>query len=1111
MAKVFRIHSSGESKTGWFQSSPIGATELETIKADTEGTPTSIPSPFARIDLVKSAFRWVANNNLIGETDNHKLVSDALDIAQLFFLSNNAQYKNDIKIVEWNPRETFDKYRDKSASSFFSSLEVFWKEDARIYNFDKVDKLTFIYYKNKLVGSTSPSTLFVSSPDATSENLEMNITRGSDRLLDKKYAALHEREFPFVNYMFSLAHSIEFADCFNQVGKNEIREYFDAVRRSLSPQHRSIIDKLNSTSYLDYPACTTSESNTNKISILGIRLGTEIKTNAIDSDFFIKSTKNIKRALVLPQKRFNEPWKYTSSDDLWNAEELTGKIPKENTDLDTSHLPQNGTEYLWLSEGNFLSDQIMTLEATSAIENASSYPINRTDFNTEILDDNTNCLLPLTDTFFKYFNAEEAKNLCEIKRTGVLYNVTLKIPVENGAFIEFEKTYKVESQININICLAISSLIKGIAPDAHNYIGFQYSLDDKLQYSCTPLTNGGQDSTSRTVVRDSGERTRWKTEIIKTQEDFDYLKITINNTSNYLIPKWRHFIKNTNKIDFAIDFGTTNTHIEYKKEDETVKSFEFINNSGYLTYLIDYNKWGDIPNGDIKIRYPFFEKFLFPMSMSGKADIHFPTRTAITYNESINFSNKTDAFLDGNSFVLYEKQAKGETQKLKTDIKWSNYGKKEEETLVELYIESILQLVRLKAINEGCKPNDVKIKWFYPVSMNSHEVGIFTTIWENYYAEIFSGADKKNLIRIPESIAPYLFYRNQYPGTSMTIDIGGGSTDIALFDKDSPEASYITSFRYAGDSIFGDGYKSEQRALDTDRNGFVNIFKDKVKELLENSGQRDKKDIQNRILEETKDSANYVNFLFSLEADNQLNFNFAKELRRDRSINLSFLLFYSSLFYYSAVLQKKIGKPIPKNFIFSGTASKSLLFLDNSPDQYKTKELIAHFYSHVLETAIEPNEITIALDKNPKEVTAKGGLKLTDRDKVNDDQIQFWLGGSKLLDKVVNKQTDVKSTPRYEEIAKEHQTEIKNSILSFYKTLDTFLDGRRLDDQFNIDIPAIDKFNEIRENNLDEFINWGVESYTGQKGNHIEETLFFFPLIGVLNRLSFELSNLKRQ
>ena len=72
MSKVYRLHE-GQDGTGWFVSSPISKNQLETIKTEGKDVATSIPSPFARIDLVKSAFRWVADNGISGTSAQHKL------------------------------------------------------------------------------------------------------------------------------------------------------------------------------------------------------------------------------------------------------------------------------------------------------------------------------------------------------------------------------------------------------------------------------------------------------------------------------------------------------------------------------------------------------------------------------------------------------------------------------------------------------------------------------------------------------------------------------------------------------------------------------------------------------------------------------------------------------------------------------------------------------------------------------------------------------------------------------------------------------------------------------------------------------------------------------
>lgn len=1107
MGKVFRIHSSGEEKTGWFQSSPIGAQELETIKADKDDVATSIPSPFARIDLVKTAFGWVRNHELKGESAYHKLVSDALDVAQLFYLSQNAQYKKDIKIIEWSKESVFDKYRNEHAASFFSSLEVFWNQDGGNYNLDKIEKLYFIYFKNRLVGSTSPSTLFVSAPDASANSLEMDITRGKDKLFDDRFAALHEREFPFVKYVYSLSKTKGFEDHFKKTDKNEFYDYLQKVKDALSAEQRAEIEQLDDKSFSDYPACTTSDALTNEISVLGIPLGTEILNTNVESDFFIKSSRG-KKALALPQIRFNKPWKYSSSSDIWNPEEMENKVPYSNPTPQKSILPQNGTPMLWFSEGDFLADKIFLLESVGDANNSSQYPINHSAFNVGILEDGTNCLIPLNSVFFEYFDAEEARKYCRVKKTGVLLTVKLEIPTEGNGKIIYEKVYKTEKQVTINICLALLSLIRVRNSHSPNFIGFQYSLSDDLEYEIIPRLNTGSVD-YQFELRDKGERSSWVARVVRTKTNYDFIELRINDISNYIIPEWKWLTPRTNSMEFAIDFGTTNTHIEYKKDGEgALNKLEYDMSQGTMTYLIDWNKREQIPQGDIKQFYPQFEKYFYPLAIRANQESHFPMRSALSYNEHVDSNNVQNSLLDGNSYHFYERRTKADTQKIKTDLKWSNYDNHDEKTLVKLYVESLLNLIRLKAINESCNPENVIVKWFYPVSMNSHEIDMLTEIWEEYFKKVFNGSDPENLIRISESVAPYLFYRGLYPGTSMTIDIGGGSTDIALFDKDSVEASYITSFKFAGNSIFGDGYTSPQKKLDTDRNGFVKLFSKRAQEILKKEKLKEKANIEIRLRQATKDSADYISFLFSLEEDESLNFSFAEELKTNKKINMTFLVFYGAVFYYSAQLQKKLGKPIPNNFIFSGTAAKTLRFLDNSRrDGFKKiKELIGHIYAEVLNKEIDISIIQIELDNEPKQVTAKGGLKLSKNETLSENNILLWLGGKEILSSVVDKEKEVSTTPRYDEIDQAKVNDVILSIKDFYHILDDFMEGRRLGSDFNIDETAKSIFRENRENNLEEFVKWGIESHYGDKSDHVEETLFFYPLIGVLNRLSYQLA-----
>ena len=93
MSKVFRLYKDGaETYEGWNDSPtfPYNATNRDTIEdpdgASAKNEITSIPSPFARIDLIKTAFKEVCKNDVKGLSGNtifHKMVSDTLDVAEM--------------------------------------------------------------------------------------------------------------------------------------------------------------------------------------------------------------------------------------------------------------------------------------------------------------------------------------------------------------------------------------------------------------------------------------------------------------------------------------------------------------------------------------------------------------------------------------------------------------------------------------------------------------------------------------------------------------------------------------------------------------------------------------------------------------------------------------------------------------------------------------------------------------------------------------------------------------------------------------------------------------------------------------------------------------------
>ena len=51
----------------------------------------------------------------------------------------------------------------------------------------------------------------------------------------------------------------------------------------------------------------------------------------------------------------------------------------------------------------------------------------------------------------------------------------------------------------------------------------------------------------------------------------------------------------------------------------------------------------------------------------------------------------------------------------------------------------------------------------------------------------------------------------------------------------------------------------------------------------------------------------------------------------------------------------------------------------------------------------------------------------------------------------------------------------------------------------------------MRSLNIRDFLEQGLKAFYKSSEKHIEETLFFYPLIGILNKLAFELANTDNQ
>ncbi len=189
MSKIFRIHKGGsENIEHWHEiSGHLSKDQINSI-ADPSGSSahtqiTSIPSPFARMDLVRTAFEFVTSTkNLDAQTIYHRLISDCLDVAEIFFNIEALQGK--VEVLEWStgirmnagaldidPESDLGKLVNNSNSKhrlLGETLKMYLFQDKNAFNFAEFKHCYLLNYKQgpeliNIIGGTSPATLFFSS------------------------------------------------------------------------------------------------------------------------------------------------------------------------------------------------------------------------------------------------------------------------------------------------------------------------------------------------------------------------------------------------------------------------------------------------------------------------------------------------------------------------------------------------------------------------------------------------------------------------------------------------------------------------------------------------------------------------------------------------------------------------------------------------------------------------------------------------------------------------------------------------------------------------------------------------------------------------------------
>lgn len=1090
MAKVYTLYSNGTQNSGWFVTNSFTPNNIQSIVTDGKDAATSIPSPFAQIALVKTSFEYLSqpkrpihyNTQSQADRAHHKLVSDALDVAQLFFEYD--RFKNLFKIVSWSSSLNLQEMLNSgnpAHKNFAETLDVYWKSDAAAYNFTQSGALYLLLTNaNEVVGATSPATLFMAAPDARNAISGLgNLVCGTDVLFDENYVSLDQRDPNFITYFYTLAAQPKFAALFP-----EVRAYLNKVTPLLSQTMQNTIANIPSSDLAKYEPCCVLGNPQNPCNVLGIKLGIKKPNqNQIQniSDFVLQSDYKVNgfHPLVIPQKSFNLPWVYTTQGSTWDS---SWRIDPTH---DRSILPNDGTAYPWVTAEDFFEDNIVKLP----------YTIDSNSYGTCGLSD---FLLPLKPLFFKCFDADKISSFvstAELAAGGV--EVSLVVPTKKGK-ITFKKVFTNKNVVELDFHLGIVPFLKTDVCSLDYTIAIQDTRLNRVDNIHVEGYNGHERlKFADSVNRKAGSNNNIKSDYYKTDRQcIEAIRVGVEGTMGFVVPKYPNCSIGNNTISFAIDFGTTNTHIEYCTQGSDAKPYEMSQSNAIWRTLMDPQYPESIYR---QLDQWEFERELFPYEIGITSEHHFPMRTALAYNKTVDFRSRIYAFTHANYYMSFEKRTDPDQLDLATQLKWNN-GDEKNRLLAETYIDILLYMVLYKALLEGCHPDRTKVIWFYPVSMTDYEYNMFNVHWQQAYMNVFNQTVfKGKLVSMPESVAPYYYNRVGNPGKSLSIDIGGGSSDIAYFVNGATVPDFISSVRFAGNNIYGDAFAGSRFSTNTENNGFVKRFASTAANYL--NTDEEKSQILKIILYNTKSSSDFSSFLFSLSGDNKLAVNYSDWLRGDQRMKFPILLFFASIFYYSAKMVYGNNKEIPSNIFLSGSAAKSVSILGKSA----VEKMARNIFSQVCGGSND--KMKLVLVDCPKEITCKGALKADLDQGIDGCKTQFWIGYDEKNNGIFDK-SEKTNTPRYSEMLLDKQkAAITSSIIEFYSVFDKYISKVSLQNEFGIEDVAYVLFKNMRNDHLIEYLETGLQAANRVDDNYVEDTMFFYPLSAVLNTLANVLSD----
>lgn len=1134
MPHVFRFHKGSETIEGWQETTQLGTKDIEAID-DPNGAKaslpiTSIPTPFAGFELAKTAFGYCAEMGVKGSSIYHKMAANALDILEIFF-GYRTKYARLFQIVTWDKTNDLQRLAADGVpehAAVAATLQLFLSQDARSFNFARMQYIYMLNYigagavgQINIVGGTSPTSVAMASANDLSYVNDVylsgyHLAFHPDE--DGTFRSLVGRDREFREFIYLLSKQPEFNALYP-----EVHAYIDACfRADNDTEFKNRMNAMQPGMYMSvYQPLIAGSSQLmlpGDIPLMCLP-GDRIAT---DSDFRIFSENGGDRLpLVLPSEPYFEPeMRYTTTD--WNSHLMAPLC--DTRPMEERTLPFDSTQYPYLTTDDVFEPYLMKVP----------FPVNEGAFFTNFFrganktSDECQYLLPLKPEIMRYLSVKTLTGYAGNTSKPVFQltempdgriQAVINIPVQKGRYVTLHREYtaaQVEPDPDrliwpIMDCRFDLFLFPGYHIDDPTLEKPQrvYLVDedtagyrkDQFRYAVYAYRNYGAEPLAHTLVDRADKRRQFlSSKYFCLTEEYDYLVVTNTIANGILVPLFRDVRQGSRIFDFAIDFGTTNTHIEYRTDTDTepqpftitpeeVQVLSLNSLSRRSVEMIDQEGLESFYGGPAQA---FMQEFV-PVSIGQGEIARFPMRTNLCYRAGHSVEGR-DVFplADYNIGFHYEKEDTYDYNETRPDLKWDS--SRGNNILIEAYFEEILMLIRNKVLLSGGFLSRTGITWFYPVCMQPYQISNLENSWNKLCRRLIAPQGYK-LQKVAESLAPYYYYTKKEDVDAesrpvVSMDIGGGTTDFVVYHRGNT-AVLISSVRFAGNNIYGDFL-----GRGTEYNGFFKAFAPDFDMKL-----RDISGVSDVYAKAKKNSSEFVSFLYSLDSNPRMvgrGVSFSEELRANQELRIVLMLFFAAEVWYAARLLEMKGLKTPAYITVSGTASK-VLGLIGSIDALQS--LATHIFNDVLG---DDGKVELKLVENPKEITCKGGLNMKQRFVVDDvEEITRFRTGSATLDAF--------TVPRYNDI----NPKVREEVLASYREFVDYFFALNKKYSFTKYFGVSNErefalFRTVLTEKAEQDFNKAIEarrdSMTDEENPEIKDSLFFIPLTGGISRLALHIA-----